>query len=104
MLMTISLAHTVEIGTNPTSTLLNGYGPFSVSSSSVSSWVLGFGGGGTLITSANDSSLRVGVPMTPWNTYTSFFSVPMVTQLLPIILTRGRSTTALSIPKKQMLC
>jgi len=28
----------------------------------------------------------------------------MVTQLLPIILTRGRSTTALSVPKKQMLC
>ena len=33
------------------------------------------GGGGTLIASANDSTLRVGIPMTPWNTYTSFSSV-----------------------------
>jgi len=33
------------------------------------------GGGGTLIASANDSSLRVGIPLTPWNTYTSFSSV-----------------------------
>ena len=45
MLMMVSLAHAVEIGPNPTSTLLNGNGPFSVSSSSVSSWVSGFGGG-----------------------------------------------------------
>lgn len=169
MLMMVSLANAVEIGPNPTSTLLNGDGPFSVSSSSVSSYVSGFGGGtiyypttsgqygviavcpgftgtsssiswfarrlathgfvtiamntnstldypssratqlaaalryvinsssstirarvrsadrgvaghsmgggGTLIASANDSTLRVGVPMTPWNTYTSFSSV-----------------------------
>ncbi len=169
MLMMVSLAHAVQIGPNPTSTLLNGNGPFSISSSSVSSFVIGFGGGtiyypttsgqygviavcpgftgtqssirwfaqrlathgfvtiamntnttldfpssrasqlaaalryvinsssstvrarvrsadrgvaghsmgggGTLIASANDSTLRVGVPMTPWNTYTSFSSV-----------------------------
>ncbi|HRV25204.1 MAG TPA: hypothetical protein P5294_01595 [Smithellaceae bacterium] len=171
MLLTISLAHAVEIGPNPTSTLLNGDGPFSVSSSSVSSLACGtgcaggtvyypttagqygviavcpgftgtsssiawfarrlathgfvtiamnttttldypssratqlaaalryllnsssstirsrirtadrgvaghsMGGGGTLIASANDSTLRVGIPMTPWNTYTSFSSV-----------------------------
>lgn len=46
MLMAISLAHAVEIGPDPTSNLLNGNGPFSVSSTSVSSWsVSGFGGG-----------------------------------------------------------
>jgi triacylglycerol lipase len=169
MLMFVSLAHAVEIGPTPTSTLLNGDGPFSVSSSRVSSLVLGFGGGtiyypttsgqygaiavcpgytgtsssiawfarrlathgfvtiamntnttldypssratqlaaalryllnsssstirsrirsadrgvaghsmgggGTLIASADDSTLRVGIPMTPWNTYTNFSSV-----------------------------
>jgi triacylglycerol lipase len=169
MLMVVSLAYAVEIGPNPTSTLLNGDGPFSVSSSSVSILVSGFGGGtiyypttsgqygviavcpgftgtsssiswfarrlathgfvtmamntntiydlpssratqlaaalryminsanstirsrirsadrgvaghsmgggGTLIASANDSSLKVGIPLTPWNTYTSFSSV-----------------------------
>ena len=169
MLMIVSLAHAVQIGPAPTSTLLNGDGPFSVSSSRVSSLVLGFGGGtiyypttsgqygaiavcpgftgtsssiawfarrlathgfvtiamntnttldypssratqlaaalryllnsssstirsrirsadrgvaghsmgggGTLIASANDSTLRAGIPMTPWNTYTSFSSV-----------------------------
>ena len=45
MLMTVSLAYAVQIGPNPTSTLLNGDGPFSVSSASVSSFVSGFGGG-----------------------------------------------------------
>jgi triacylglycerol lipase len=45
MLMIASLSYAVEIGPNPTSTLLNGDGPFSVSSSSVSSFVSGFGGG-----------------------------------------------------------
>lgn len=33
------------------------------------------GGGGTLIASSHDSSLKVGIPLTPWNTYTSFSSV-----------------------------
>jgi dienelactone hydrolase len=33
------------------------------------------GGGGTLIASSQDSTLLVGVPMTPWNTYTNFSSV-----------------------------
>jgi len=169
MLMAVSLAMAVEIRPNPTSTLLNGDGPFAISSSSVSSLVSGFGGGtiyypttagqygaiavcpgftgtsssiswfarrlathgfvtiamntntiydypssratqlaaalrymlssssstirarirtadrggaghsmgggGTLIASADDSTLRVGIPMTPWNTYTSFSSV-----------------------------
>lgn len=168
MLMAVSLAQAVQIGPAPTSTLLNGDGPFSVSSSSVTfasgfgggtiyypstsgqyaaiavcpgftgtsssiSWFArrlathGFvtiamntntiydypssratqlaaalryllnsssstirsrirtadravaghsmGGGGTLIASANDSSLRAGIPMTPWNTYTGFSSV-----------------------------
>jgi len=169
LMMMVSLASAVEIGPNPTSSLLNDDGPFSVSSSSVSRYVSGFGGctiyypttsgqygviavcpgftgtsssiswfarrlathgfvtiamntnstldypssratqlaaalryvinsssstirarvrsadrgvaghsmggGGTLIASANDSTLRVGVPMTPWNTYTSFSSV-----------------------------
>ncbi|MBP7342671.1 MAG: hypothetical protein PHG54_09480 [Smithellaceae bacterium] len=169
LLLTVSLAHAVQIGPAPTSTLLNGDGPFAVSSSSVSSWVTGFGGGtiyypttsgqyaavavcpgftgtsssiswfarrlathgfvtiamntntiydypssratqlaaalryllnsssstirarirtadravaghsmgggGTLIASANDSTLRAGIPLTPWNTYTSFSSV-----------------------------
>ena len=45
MLMVVSLAYAVEIGPNPTSTLLNGDGPFSVSSSIVSILVSGFGGG-----------------------------------------------------------
>ena len=171
MLMAISMAHALEIGPAPTSTMLNGDGTFAVSSSSVSSLACGsgcaggtvyypttagqygviavcpgytgtrssiawcarrvatycfvtiamntrstldypssratqlaatlrylinsssstirsrirtadrgvaghsMGGGGTLIASADDSTLRVGVPMTPWNTYTSFSSV-----------------------------
>ncbi len=171
VLMVVSMAHAVQIGPNPTSTLLNGDGPFAVSSSSVSSLACGtgcaggtvyypttagqygviavcpgytgtsssiawfarrlathgfvtiamdtnstldypssratqlaaalrylinsssstirsrirtadrgvaghsMGGGGTLIASADDSTLRVGIPMTPWNTYTSFSSV-----------------------------
>lgn len=169
MLLAVSMAYAVEIGPAPTSTVLNGDGPFSVSSASVSSWVTGFGGGtvyypttsgqyaaiavcpgftgtsssiswfarrlathgfvtiamntntiydypssratqlaaalryllnsssstirarirtadravaghsmgggGTLIASANDSTLRAGIPMTPWNTYTGFSSV-----------------------------
>lgn len=33
------------------------------------------GGGGTLIASSQDSSLRAGIPLTPWNTYTNFSSV-----------------------------
>lgn len=33
------------------------------------------GGGGTLIASSQDSSLKVGIPLTPWNTYTNFSSV-----------------------------
>jgi triacylglycerol lipase len=33
------------------------------------------GGGGTLIASSQDSTFKVGIPMTPWNTYTSFSSV-----------------------------
>jgi len=33
------------------------------------------GGGGTLIASSQDSTLRVGVPLTPWNTSTNFSSV-----------------------------
>jgi len=33
------------------------------------------GGGGTLIASSQDSTLKVGVPMTPWNTSTNFSSV-----------------------------
>lgn len=169
-LMVVSLAHAVEIGPTPTSTMLNGDGTFSVSSTTVSSYsVSGFGGGtiyypstagsygviavcpgftgskstiswfarrlatfgfvtiaidtnsiydypdsratqlaaavrymtnsssstirsrirtadrgvaghsmgggGTLIASQNDSSLKVGVPMTPWNTSTNFSSV-----------------------------
>jgi len=46
MLMIVSLSYAVEIGPNPTSTLLNGDGPFAVSSTSVSSLsVSGFGGG-----------------------------------------------------------
>ena len=45
ILMAISVAQAVEIGPAPTSTLLNGDGPFAVSSSSVSSSVSGFGGG-----------------------------------------------------------
>lgn len=169
ILLTISAAYAVEIGPNPTSTTLNYDGPFSVSSSSVSRWVSGFGGGtiyyprtsgsyaviavcpgftassssiswfarrlathgfvtiamntnsrydypssratqlqaalnymvnsssstirsrirstdrgvaghsmgggGTLIACSRDSNLDVGIPMTPWNTYTSFGSV-----------------------------
>ncbi|MEE9912917.1 MAG: alpha/beta hydrolase [Deltaproteobacteria bacterium] len=45
MLIAASGARAVEIGPNPTSTLLNGDGTFAVSSASVSSWVTGFGGG-----------------------------------------------------------
>mgnify|MGYP001164776614 FL=1 len=33
------------------------------------------GGGGTLIASQSDSSLRVGIPMTPWNLSTNFSAV-----------------------------
>jgi dienelactone hydrolase len=44
MLMAISLAHAVEIGPVPTSTMLNGNGSFAVSSSSISG-ASGFGGG-----------------------------------------------------------
>jgi triacylglycerol lipase len=33
------------------------------------------GGGGTLIASSQDSTFKVGIPMTPWNTYTNFSSV-----------------------------
>jgi len=33
------------------------------------------GGGGTLIASQSDSTLRVGIPMTPWNLSTNFSSV-----------------------------
>ncbi|MBP7765893.1 MAG: hypothetical protein KA113_11970 [Syntrophaceae bacterium] len=169
VLLAVSMTYAVEIGPAPTSTLLNGDGPFAVSTDSVSSLVTGFGGGtiyypttsgqyaavavcpgftgtsssiswfarrlathgfvtiamntntiydypssratqlaaalryllnsssstirarirtadravaghsmgggGTLIASANDSTLRAGIPLTPWNTYTSFSSV-----------------------------
>ncbi len=169
VLLAVSMAYAVQIGPAPTSTLLNGDGPFAVSTDSVSSLVTGFGGGtiyypttsgqyaavavcpgftgtsssiswfarrlathgfvtiamntntiydypssratqlaaalryllnsssstirarirtadravaghsmgggGTLIASANDSTLRAGIPLTPWNTYTSFSSV-----------------------------
>ena len=169
MLVAVSLAHALEIGPAPTSTMLNGDGTFVVSSSSVSSSVSGFGGGtiyypktagsygviavcpgytgtsstiswfarrlatfgfvtiamntnstldqpasratqlaaalqytiksssstvrsriraadrgvaghsmgggGTLIASQNDSTIRVGIPMTPWNTSTNFSKV-----------------------------
>ncbi len=33
------------------------------------------GGGGTLIASRDDSTLKVGIPLTPWNTSTNFSSV-----------------------------
>jgi len=49
MLMVVSLAYAVEIGPNPTSTMLNRDGSFSVSSSSVSSTACGRGcAGGTV--------------------------------------------------------
>ena len=49
MLMMVSLAYAVEIGPNPTSTILNRDGSFSVSSSSVSSLACGSGcAGGTV--------------------------------------------------------
>ncbi len=37
------------------------------------------GGGGTLIASQNDSSLKVGIPMTPWNSSTNFSGVRVPT-------------------------
>ena len=46
LLLAVSSIHAVEIGPQPTSTLVNSDGPFAVSSSSVSSYsVTGFGGG-----------------------------------------------------------
>src|SRR5512145_2406138 len=45
MLIAAGGARAVEIGPNPTSTLLNGDGTFAVSTASVSSLVTGFGGG-----------------------------------------------------------
>jgi triacylglycerol lipase len=40
------------------------------------------GGGGTLIASADDSTLRVGVPMTPWNTSSLAFRTIRVPQMI----------------------
>jgi hypothetical protein len=40
------------------------------------------GGGGTLIASADDPSLKVGVPLTPWNTSTLAFRNITVPQMI----------------------
>jgi predicted dienelactone hydrolase len=40
------------------------------------------GGGGTLIASADDSTLKVGVPMTPWNTSSLAFRSIRVPQMI----------------------
>lgn len=40
------------------------------------------GGGGTLLASASDSTLKVGVPMTPWNTSSSSFTGVRVPQMI----------------------
>lgn len=45
MLIAVSVAQAVQIGPDPTSTILNGDGPFAVTSASVPSSVTGFGGG-----------------------------------------------------------